>query len=99
MVAYLGPKNYDDLCAADTATRFQPGSTTRSTSDGSRCRVSGAAVDAVRVVTKAGASRSADAVLVVDGGDFVATASNVVRLRAPMSWLDPRAVRHDWVAL
>ncbi len=32
---------------------------------------------------------SDDAVLVVDGGDFVATASYIVRPRAPLSWLDP----------
>jgi acetolactate synthase-1/2/3 large subunit len=30
-----------------------------------------------------------DSVLVVDGGDFVATASYVLRPRAPLSWLDP----------
>ena len=30
-----------------------------------------------------------DAILVVDGGDFVATASYIVRPRAPLSWLDP----------
>ena len=30
-----------------------------------------------------------DAVMVVDGGDFVATASYIVRPRAPLSWLDP----------
>ncbi len=30
-----------------------------------------------------------DAVLVVDGGDFVATCSYIVRPRAPLSWLDP----------
>jgi acetolactate synthase-like protein len=30
-----------------------------------------------------------DAVLVVDGGDFVATGSYIVRPRAPLSWLDP----------
>ena len=30
-----------------------------------------------------------DAVLVADGGDFVATASYVVRPRGPLSWLDP----------
>jgi acetolactate synthase-like protein len=30
-----------------------------------------------------------DAVLVVDGGDFVATASYIVRPRKPLSWLDP----------
>jgi acetolactate synthase-1/2/3 large subunit len=31
------------------------------------------------------------AVLVADGGDFVATASYVVRPRAPLAWLDPGA--------
>ncbi len=30
-----------------------------------------------------------DAVLVADGGDFVATASYILRPRAPLSWLDP----------
>ncbi|MFO1427030.1 MAG: thiamine pyrophosphate-dependent enzyme [Steroidobacteraceae bacterium] len=30
-----------------------------------------------------------DAVLVADGGDFVATASYVLRPRSPLSWLDP----------
>jgi acetolactate synthase-1/2/3 large subunit len=32
-----------------------------------------------------------DSVLVVDGGDFVATAAYVVRPRGPLSWLDPGA--------
>jgi len=32
-----------------------------------------------------------DSVLVADGGDFVATASYVVRPRAPLCWLDPGA--------
>ncbi len=30
-----------------------------------------------------------DAILVADGGDFVGTASYVVRARGPLSWLDP----------
>jgi len=30
-----------------------------------------------------------DAIMVADGGDFVATASYVLRPRAPLSWLDP----------
>lgn len=30
-----------------------------------------------------------DSVLVVDGGDFVATGSYIVRPRSPLSWLDP----------
>ncbi|MDH3845272.1 MAG: thiamine pyrophosphate-binding protein, partial [Myxococcales bacterium] len=32
---------------------------------------------------------SDDAVLVVDGGDFVATAAYILRPRKPLSWLDP----------
>lgn len=32
---------------------------------------------------------SQDAVLVVDGGDFVATGSYILRPRAPLCWLDP----------
>lgn len=35
------------------------------------------------------AKMSDDAILVVDGGDFVATAAYVVRPRAPLAWLDP----------
>lgn len=32
---------------------------------------------------------SDDAVIVVDGGDFVATAAYIVKPRSPLSWLDP----------
>jgi thiamine pyrophosphate-dependent acetolactate synthase large subunit-like protein len=32
---------------------------------------------------------AADAVFVADGGDFVATASYIVRPRGPRGWLDP----------
>ncbi len=35
------------------------------------------------------AQLTADSVVVADGGDFVATASYIVRPRAPLSWLDP----------
>ena len=34
---------------------------------------------------------AADAVFVADGGDFVATASYILRPRGPLSWLDPGA--------
>lgn len=37
------------------------------------------------------AAASADAVLVADGGDFVSTASYIVRPRGPLAWLDPGA--------
>ena len=39
-----------------------------------------------------------DATVVADGGDFVATASYVIRPRRPLSWLD-RACRPRWPAL
>jgi acetolactate synthase-1/2/3 large subunit len=34
---------------------------------------------------------AADAVMVADGGDFVSTASYIVRPRGPLAWLDPGA--------
>jgi len=37
------------------------------------------------------AAAADDAVMVADGGDFVATASYIVRPRGPLSWLDPGA--------
>ena len=37
------------------------------------------------------AAASANAVLVADGGDFVSTASYIVRPRSPLAWLDPGA--------
>jgi acetolactate synthase-1/2/3 large subunit len=37
------------------------------------------------------AAQGEDAVLVADGGDFVATASYIVRPRGPLAWLDPGA--------
>ncbi len=46
-------------------------------------------IDPVHFFTRLEAAMSDDAALVVDGGDFVATASYVVRPRAPLSWLDP----------
>ena len=49
----------------------------------------GELVDPLHFFTRLDAAMADDAVLVVDGGDFVATASYIVRPRAPLSWLDP----------
>ncbi len=49
----------------------------------------GELVDPVHFFTRVEEAMADDAVLVVDGGDFVATASYIVRPRAPLSWLDP----------
>lgn len=49
----------------------------------------GELVDPIHLFTRLEETMADDAVLVVDGGDFVATASYIVRPRAPLSWLDP----------
>lgn len=46
-------------------------------------------VDPIHFFLRLEEKMAEDAVLVVDGGDFVATASYIVRPRAPLRWLDP----------
>jgi acetolactate synthase-1/2/3 large subunit len=55
----------------------------------SKVSPSGELVDPIHFFTRVEDAMADDAVLVVDGGDFVATASYIVRPRAPLSWLDP----------
>jgi acetolactate synthase-like protein len=54
-----------------------------------KAQPSGELVDPLHFFTRLEDAMADDAVLVVDGGDFVATASYIVRPRAPLSWLDP----------
>ena len=49
----------------------------------------GELVDPIHFFLRMEEAMADDAVMVVDGGDFVATASYIVRPRAPLSWLDP----------
>ncbi|HUJ63817.1 MAG TPA: thiamine pyrophosphate-binding protein, partial [Kofleriaceae bacterium] len=49
----------------------------------------GELIDPLHLFTRLDEAMADDAILVVDGGDFVATASYIVRPRAPLSWLDP----------
>lgn len=56
-----------------------------------RAQPAGELVDPLHLFLRLEEAMSDDAVLVVDGGDFVATASYIVRPRAPLSWLDPGA--------
>nr|HEX4317851.1 thiamine pyrophosphate-binding protein [Kofleriaceae bacterium] len=63
---------------AEIASKSQPGR------DGER-------VDPIHFFQRMDEAMADDAVLVVDGGDFVATASYILRPRAPLSWLDPGA--------
>jgi thiamine pyrophosphate-dependent acetolactate synthase large subunit-like protein len=46
-------------------------------------------VDPLDLCRRIEATLPNDSVLVADGGDFVATASYIVRPRGPLSWLDP----------
>lgn len=52
-------------------------------------RPTGERVDPVHLFLRIEEKMADDAILVVDGGDFVATAAYVLRPRAPLSWLDP----------
>jgi acetolactate synthase-1/2/3 large subunit len=54
-----------------------------------KAQPSGELIDPVHFFLRMEEAMADDAVLVVDGGDFVATASYIVRPRAPLSWLDP----------
>ncbi len=54
-----------------------------------KASASGELIDPLHFFLRMEEAMADDAVLVVDGGDFVATASYVVRPRAPLSWLDP----------
>jgi acetolactate synthase-1/2/3 large subunit len=49
----------------------------------------GQLVDPIHFFLRVEEAMADDAILVVDGGDFVATASYILRPRAPLSWLDP----------
>ncbi len=46
-------------------------------------------INAVHLFERIEEKMADDSVLVVDGGDFVATGAYVLRPRAPLSWLDP----------
>jgi thiamine pyrophosphate-dependent acetolactate synthase large subunit-like protein len=56
-----------------------------------RAAVTGPGVNPLRLCREIDAALPDDSVLVADGGDFVGTASYVVRPRGPLRWLDPGA--------
>jgi acetolactate synthase-1/2/3 large subunit len=61
----------------------------RDTEIRAKAQPAGELIDPVQFFLRMEEAMADDAVLVVDGGDFVATASYIVRPRAPLSWLDP----------
>jgi acetolactate synthase-1/2/3 large subunit len=61
----------------------------RDTEIAGKAAPAGERIDPLHFFLRMEEAMSDDAVLVVDGGDFVATASYIVRPRAPLRWLDP----------
>lgn len=55
----------------------------------SKAKPKGEKVDPIHFFQRLEEQLADDSVLVVDGGDFVATAAYVLRPRKPLSWLDP----------
>jgi acetolactate synthase-1/2/3 large subunit len=62
---------------------------TRDAEIAGQARANGELVDPVHFFLRLEEKMADDAVIVADGGDFVATAAYTVRPRAPLSWLDP----------
>ncbi len=54
-----------------------------------KARTEGPMVDPVYLFQRIEEKIADDSVLIVDGGDFVATGAYIVRPRRPLSWLDP----------
>ena len=54
-----------------------------------KARSDGPLVDPIHLFLKIEEKIADDSILIVDGGDFVATAAYIVRPRSPLSWLDP----------
>jgi acetolactate synthase-1/2/3 large subunit len=54
-----------------------------------RAEAPGEGINPIRLALEIEKIMADDSVIVVDGGDFVATASYVVRPRGPLRWLDP----------
>jgi acetolactate synthase-1/2/3 large subunit len=61
----------------------------RDTEIAGKVAAKGELIDPIHFFTRVEEHMADDAILVVDGGDFVATASYILRPRAPLSWLDP----------
>jgi len=55
----------------------------------SKAKPEGPLIDPVDLFLKIEEKLDDDSVLIVDGGDFVATGAYIVRPRSPLSWLDP----------
>lgn len=72
-------------------TTLQARDTAREAEIDAQAAASGKHVNPVAFLRALERTAGADAVFVADGGDFVATASYILRPRRPLAWLDPGA--------
>jgi acetolactate synthase-1/2/3 large subunit len=70
-------------------TRLADRDTAREAEIDEQARARGERVNPVALCREINAALPRDSIVVADGGDFVGTASYIVRPRAPLSWLDP----------
>jgi len=81
-----------DVVRSDLATWFatlKEREDARDAEIAAKAKPEGELVDPVQFFLRLEEKMADDSILVVDGGDFVATAAYIVRPRAPLSWLDP----------
>ena len=73
----------------DWFAKLQTGEDARDAEIAAKARPEGPLVDPVHLFQRIEEKIADDSVLIVDGGDFVATGAYIVRPRGPLSWLDP----------
>ena len=71
------------------SARLQEAEDARDAEIAGKARTEGPLVDPVQLFMRIEEKLADDSILIVDGGDFVATGAYIVRPRKPMSWLDP----------
>ena len=84
----ISPSWRDELKARDEARDREIAALAEQSVSGSDGR---SRINPLQVCLAVESAMSDDAVIVGDGGDFVATASYIVRPRGPLKWLDPGA--------
>jgi acetolactate synthase-1/2/3 large subunit len=71
--------------------RLRAGEAAREAELSARARPAARPIDPLHLLQRLEAAMGEDAVVVADGGDFVAAASYLLRPRGPLGWLDPGA--------
>ena len=85
----LAPKVASPPARAEWFASLKEREDARDNEIASKAKPEGPLIDPVDLFLKIEEKLADDSVLIVDGGDFVATGAYIVRPRSPLSWLDP----------